>query len=244
MDQLLPLAVIVLVANSIEAMAGFGATIVAVTVGSLILPVERLVVLLVPLNLILSAWIVIRHWRSIQRRELLQQILPFSALGLPLGLGLFALVPGSWLKTAFGGFVVALASFDLVVTRRGVNLQPLGVWVGRAWLFAGGIVQGLYGSGGPMVVYYALRSITDKTEFRSTVSALWLILNAIVATAHWLAGVANLESYLTALQLLPAVLVGIALGEWLHKIVPQVVFRTVVMVLLLVAGLAILVASG
>ena len=237
------LAVIVLTANTVEAMAGFGATVIAVTLGSQFMPIEQLVPMLVPVNLFLSAWIVARHRGHIDRRELGRYILPFAGLGLPVGFAVFALTPGRILEVLFGVFVVcfALREIALYLKSNGKTPARLPTWQGALWLFGGGIAQGLYASGGPMVVYYASRAIADKSAFRATLSTLWLILGTVLAVAHYLTGKADLGTYKASAWLLLPLVGGIVLGELLHDRIPQEKFRFVVMILLSIAGAGLLV---
>ena len=50
------------------------------------------------------------------------------------------------------------------------------------FLALGGIAHGLFGTGGPMIVYVARRRLADKLAFRSTLAVLWLALNAALLT--------------------------------------------------------------
>ena len=64
------LAVLVLVSFFVEAAAGFGSMVVALTVGALFSPVDELLGLLVPVNLVLSTYLVARNrahvdWRAV-----------------------------------------------------------------------------------------------------------------------------------------------------------------------------------
>ena len=55
------LSVIVLIANTVEAISGFGSTIISITLGSNFYPINTLLPVLVPLNLLLSFYIVFKY---------------------------------------------------------------------------------------------------------------------------------------------------------------------------------------
>lgn len=242
MDSILPLLVIVFFANLIEALAGFGATVLALTFGAQFFAIEDLIPILVPLNLILSLTIVIRYWEDLDRRELLTRILPLTAIGLPVGLLIYQLAPGQTLKIAFGAVVVVLGAFELLVMmlKKDVETKKLPLWQSGLFLVSGGIMQGLYASGGPFVVYYASRAIPDKRKFRTTLSVLWFILNFFVTGT--LIATDKLTSYTLKFSaaLFPCVIAGMIVGMLVHERVSERAFRAGVYALLVGAGASLL----
>jgi uncharacterized membrane protein YfcA len=47
-------------------------------------------------------------------------------------------------------------------------------------LVVGGMVHGAFASGGPLVVLYASKTLTDKGSFRATLCLLWTTLNTLL----------------------------------------------------------------
>jgi len=240
----LVLAAIVCLAFVIEAALGFGATVVAVTLGAFVAPIDVVLPAFVPLNLLLSGYLVGRYARHVERRLLLRRILPLMALGLPAGMWLFHGGSETLLRTGFGGFVVALSAGELLAGRLGAPARrPLAPAWQAALLVLGGVVHGAWATGGPLAVYVAGREVHDKRAFRATLSALWLVLNAVVVGGYAVAGDLNGGSLrLSAILLVPLAL-GILAGEWVHGRVDGARFRTLVFAMLLVAG-AVLAARG
>jgi len=234
----LVLVAVVALATTVEAVTGFGATILALTLGAQVVPLPVLLPALVPLNIALSAYLVLRHHDAVDRRELGRRILPLAALGLPLGFGLFVLAPGPWLLVSYGAFVVILALLRLVgALRPGEGPPPRR---SPLWLVAGGVMQGLLASGGPLVVLYTAGALPEKRRFRSTMSALWLVLNLALASAHLAHGTLDGPSLRLTLALVPALVVGALIGEWLHARVSDRSFRIGVYALLGIAGAALI----
>lgn len=235
------LAAIVLLAFGVEAAMGFGCNVLALTLGVHLYPLEQLLPVLVGLNLVVSLYIVVRHRAAIAWPVLLRRVLPPMLLGMPLGMLLFRLGSSAALERGFGLFVAALAGIELLAARAPVALPARS---GALVLLAGGLMHGLYASGGPMAVYYASRQLPDKGHFRSTLSVLWLLLNAVLIGSYLFGGkLGQGTAELIALNL-PALCAGIWCGEWLHGRLPQTAFRRIVLVLLLAGGLVLLVAGG
>src|SRR6186997_74289 len=129
MDSLSPIMLIVFVSNLVESVAGFGSTILALILGAQFFPIEELIPILVPLNVLLSAYLVLRYRHDIHWKLLGTRILPFTLIGMPIGIWIFRLAPGPSLKLAFGIIVVILGLFEVI---RGLRVQttvpkPLGL---------------------------------------------------------------------------------------------------------------------
>ncbi|MFA6034421.1 MAG: sulfite exporter TauE/SafE family protein [Myxococcota bacterium] len=240
--QLAILAVVIVAAQTVETITGFGATVIALALGAQIFPVETLVMALVLIGLPQSLWIVARGWRHLDRRTLLLKILPLCGAGLAAGRLLEGRLDGAQLKLALGIFVIAVSSVELArLVRNSGRTAPMPRMAGGAVLLGGGFVHGIFATGGPLIVYYASRAIPDKAAFRVTLSVLWLILNVTLCVT-WLAGPGiKPESLLIAAWMIAPLAAGIVLGELLHGRINDLVFRKVVQALLLIIGVLLVV---
>lgn len=242
METLFPLMAIVFFANLTEACAGFGSTILAIIFGAQFLSIEDLIPILVPLNLVLSLIIVLRYRGEIDRPTLVSRILPLTGIGMPIGIMIFQSAPSNTLKIAFGVIVVILGLFELtkdaLAKKRTASEQNrrLPFWQSALFLLGGGVMQGLYASGGPFVVYYASREIPDKRKFRTTLALLWLILNFVLIASLIFTGKLTRFTLQYSLVLLPAVLLGMVVGMKIHDRVSETTFRRLVYALLVLAG--------
>jgi uncharacterized membrane protein YfcA len=233
---------VVLVSYMVNATTGFGGAMIAVTVGIHLYSIELLVPIMVLLNLAISIYIVIRHHDGIDYGQLLRRMLPLAGLGLPVGIVIFSVAKTTMLNTALGIFVICFSVFELaILLKKGEEAvrEPMSLAQSSFWLFSGGVLHGMYASGGPLVVYYASRNIPEKRAFRSTLSALWLTLNTALLIAFLATGKFTSESAWMTLVLLPVLAIGIAIGEWLHNVLPDKGFRVLVYSVLLVAGISV-----
>ena len=238
---ILGLAAIIICAHIVETVTGFGATVIGLSLAALFMPIGPLVVTLVIIGLTQSIWIVARGYRDIRWDVLLKTVLPFCAPGLAIGAWLASSLESSDLKKVLGVFVVVLASIELVrLIRNASSAKPLPRPVAAAVVFGGGLIHGMFASGGPLMVYYFSRTIHDKQEFRVTLSVLWMLLNAALLVSYAITGRLESGPALTALYLMPALAVGIVVGELLHGRMKERVFRTFVQGVLLFTGIALL----
>ena len=92
-----------------------------------------------------------------------------------------------------------------------------------------------------MLVYAIGREGLSKKAFRSTLSMVWIVLNAILMGRFILGGVYDERVLLRCAVLGPAVPVGILLGEWVHHKVDEKRFKVAVLALLVAAAISLIV---
>lgn len=239
-EKVIILMGIVLLSFTSQALSGFGSIIIAVTLGAHLYPIKELLPVLVPLDVLINGYLVARYRSSIDTGFLLKKVFPPVGAGFAVGVVAFSLLESAVLKGIFGVFVVAISTRELLLIVRTAEQRPISP-AGRAgYLALGGLIQGVFASGGPPVVYAVGRSIHDKTVFRSTLAALWFTVNTVLVAAYAMTGRLTPETLEYSTLLLPTVLLGIVIGELLHRHINERHFRVVIFLVLIVAGLSIL----
>jgi uncharacterized membrane protein YfcA len=232
-------AAVVFLAYCVQTVAGFGSTVVCVTLGALFLPLEDVVAFAVPLSFLQTTYIVLRHHEGIQWRYLLTRVFPAMGVGMAVSFFAFRDVGASWLKIAFGVLVLLLSARELVTLLRSAKARRLPLAVSITAIFGAGVVHGVFGTGGPLLVYAVGREDFDKRQLRSTLTTVWLVFDAILTTRFALAGKYDRESLTSLALLVPALPLGIAIGELLHRKVDERRFRIGVFALLIAAAVAL-----
>jgi uncharacterized membrane protein YfcA len=219
-------ALVALVAFGVEGAIGFGSTVIAVSLGAQLVPIEVLLPSFLPISIAFSLTLL---RGPIQWRTLLVEIAPLVAIGAAVGLVVARYAPSRELLIAFAIFIVALSILELA----NVPLR----WA-APFLVLGGIVHGMFGTGGPMIVYVTRKKIADKTAFRATLAVLWVALNVVLLTS-FTARARYPDPHLLAAMAM-VVIPGRLLGERLHRALDAQRFARVVWVVLLLAGCALL----
>jgi uncharacterized membrane protein YfcA len=233
---MLVLSLIVFLAFLTEAIVGFGAVILTVTLGAHRMGIDPLLARFLPLNLLLSSALLLRAGKLVEGRLLLRFLLPPIGAGLALGLLLARLQGGPWLRGVFGLFVVILSVAELTRLGRTTPATPPHPALDRALLALGGVIHGLFASGGPMVVYVLSRRIPGRGALRATLAALWILLNALLLTSFLARDQISAATLKDSVLLLPSLGLGLLLGERFHHLLPDLLFRRLVYVVLLLAG--------
>ncbi len=222
---------IALAAYFVRGVAGFGSALVASPLLALFFPLTLVVPLVVVLDnggSILQAW---RHRRFIAWRDLLP-LLPFAAVGVTVALSLHERLEHDGLKLALGLFVIGFAIYQLLplpqtrISRR---------WAAPAGL-AGGLIGGLFGTGGPFyVMYYRLRQL-DKTSLLASLAMLFVLDGGLRIAGFTLAGYYTSEHLLLLALMAPAAWLGLRLGGRVHLGLSREQFTRVLSLLLLASG--------
>lgn len=240
--QLALLCAIVACAYLVEGLAGFGSAVLTLTLGAQLVPLGELRLVMLAVGLPFSLVVVLRDRAFLDRPLLLRVILPAMGLGVLAGALLAGVLEEPWLRRRFGALVVAFALRELRLLARsaspGAPPTAPGLFT-KAWLLAGGVVHGIYGTGGPLVVTALGRAGLNRTVLRATLQSIWLVFgSALVGYAlyqrQWTAGTSR-----GVLLVLPMVPLGGWAGHRLHHAMPERTFRAAVNGVLLFAGAAL-----
>ena len=228
-------ALVLLLAYVVRGLAGFGSGLIAVPLLSMVAPVTTVVPVATSLDYIGSAGQSARSTGHVAWREQLL-LIPFSLIGVVIGILFLRRAPTGALSRALGAFVVIYAIYQLL------PLPPLP----RSRLAAivcgmlAGVVGTLFGTGGPFyAIYFNLRGL-DKSEFRATFSANFLIDGGMRLAAYAFAGLLGRDTGWWIAAGLPFMIVGFLVGSRLHVGISQRGFVRLVSVLLLASGTTLL----
>lgn len=237
----LPLFAVAALAFMVEAIVGFGATVVVVSLGSLFLPLDVLLPTFVPVNLALSAWHTWYHRAEVEWGLLRASLLPPLVVGTLIGMFALAGLPSRGLLVAFGLLVITLSTRELWRSLRGEHGagQPLAPLISTGVLLAGGLIHGVFGTGGPLIVFTLARTVHDKGAFRATLAVIWTLLNSILFGRYLFAGSINAETLSGSALLIGALFGGVFIGERIHDRADPLVFRRGLFAMLFVVGLAL-----
>jgi uncharacterized protein len=160
-----------------------------------------------------------------------------SVPGLVLGVMLLRRADDTTLRWMVGCATITYAVWALLLRRTEIRLGPR--WV---WLF--GFLSGLFGgaatTGGPPAVIYASLRGWAPAVARATLQAFYLFLCFAVVVGHIASGLWTEHPPLLVLYGAPAIVVGVLIGERLHRRLDPARFWIALHVLLLFLGLALL----
>ena len=244
MMSLLLSGLVVFITHTLEAVTGFGCAVLAMPFVTALLGIRVGVMVITVLAWILALYFAVVKFRDIDWKQYLI-ITAFMLLGLPIGMYLFRMIDSTSLKMVLAIFILAVSAYQLY--RLGTNKEtkaPLKTKAALPYyllLIGGGIIHGIFSSGGPLVVLYASRQLQDKGKFRATLCLLWTTLNTIIIATYLIEGSYTAPIAKTTVLLVPFVLAGIVAGEKIHDKVNERTFSLIVFGMLFLTAIFMLI---
>ena len=239
---------VIFFATFLQGITGFGGSALAMPFGLMLVGYGVAKPALSVVGLLGGLFIVVTSFRYIDWKEL-------GKILLLMGVGMAASVvlagAASAHETALG---VVLGVFVLFLAVRGIALlflpkktaapgqKPgvlLHIWH-AALLILSGAAQGLFVSGGPLLVGYLTDRMDDRRAFRVTLSSVWVITNAVTIVSDVIRGVWSWQLAGRIWPVAPVLLVSMTLGSLLSAKLPQKAFLLVTYGLLVVSGVLLL----
>jgi uncharacterized membrane protein YfcA len=231
---------IVFGAALIQSLSGFGFAVIIMPLISLMVGLQVAAPMVALTALTVYSINVARYRRAIDYKELLRLGVA-AVLGVPLGIWVLTSMDESVVMRILGLMLVTYAIFALV--------RPTTKWVlSRHWAYPAGLLAGcLTGAynvpGPPVIVYGSLRQ-WPRDEFRALLQAIFFIGGVLVVGSHLVAQRVTADVLRLYLFALPALGLGILVGSRVDRYVDRDRFRTIVTVMVLVLGLALLFGIG
>jgi hypothetical protein len=230
---------IVLVAFVAKGATGFGESLIIVPVFLLLLEFKTAL----PVALVTTAgadvYLLWHHHRDVHRKGL-AVLVTAAVLGVVAGTLLLTRLDSGVLQQAFALFVLAFAVKLLVVApaRRAVREPRPGLATLSGG--AGGLLDAVFGTGGPPLIMYLSWLGLPKSAFRATFVVLAFSLHTTRLVSYGAAGLLGRDVLLTGLALLPAMIGGALLGRRLHHRLDERLFQRLAAIVLLVIGVRLL----
>lgn len=228
---------ILFLAYFVRGISGFGSGLIAVPLLALLFPLQFVVPLVLLTDFTASVALGGRNRKLIAWGEL-KPLAPGGIVGVSLGAALLLSMPREPMLTALGLFVLVFALRSLL------NLhgdKPISRWWALPASLTGGAVGAMFGTGGPPYVIYLSHRIRDKSVFRASTSALFMLEGCLRGMIFLGTGLLLQSGMLTAyLGALPIMALGLWLGSHVHVGVSNAQMLRIIGFLLLLSSLSLL----
>jgi hypothetical protein len=161
--------------------------------------------------------------------------------GIPLGTAFLKLGETGVILVLLGIFLILAGLAFFLVPRKGGAKWP--VWAAPPVGAISGFLSGVFGTGGPPLVFYYRLQGLDKSSFRANLMAVFLVITVIRLPCYLAWDLVTLPRLYSALAMLPAVALGAFLGYRLHLGISELIFRRMVGVALMILGILLLIGD-
>jgi uncharacterized membrane protein YfcA len=231
---------IAFLAASCQSLTGFGFALVMVPLLSLFWDVKLAVVTTTLLGtaalmpLVVEAWEHVRIWKVIP-------LVVGSMVGVPFGLLILDRIDPEALKIFVAAVVIGASLILYFAPRMRIGgsgpASPVAVGV------LSGILRASTSMGGPPVVLYTLSREREADEFRGTLLAFFVPSSLMTVLGLGIVGRLTPKVAGTAAAALPAMTLGLVAGIWLRTRVNEELFRTLVLVVLVLSSIGVIISA-
>jgi uncharacterized protein len=224
-------------AAAIRGLTGFGMAIILVPLLGLVIRPDQAVVLAILLQFLIGP-VGIRTIIADSDRSSSLMIAGFAVLATPFGLWLLAHTAPDLARLLIS--LIAIGAFILVIMPKGQGLAP-GRAVTAATGLAAGVLTGFAAMPGPPVVPYYLRGAFTPVTARASMMLIFFATATTGTIASTLLGLTTVPLMLIAVALFVPMFIGNHLGQMAFGRVSPTLWRSMVALLLGVAGVAALI---
>ncbi|HEY3097385.1 MAG TPA: sulfite exporter TauE/SafE family protein [Methylomirabilota bacterium] len=239
-DALIFASIVVFLGYVVFGVTGFGASPITVPLLAHVLPLTFVLSLAAMLDLASGLALGIHTRRQANREELLV-LIPFTLLGLVLGVTLLVNLPRAVTLRALGVFVCVYAVYATM--RRDTRHRLARAWAAPAGV-AGGALGALFGTGGPPYVMYLTGRVADPASQRATISQMVILNVGLRVIAFALAGLLfTRELWGSVAVLLPVAWAAVWVGNTLQAKLPSTMLARIIAAALCVTGVSLIVRT-
>jgi uncharacterized protein len=231
---------ILLVAALVQALTGFGAALVAMSVLPSLLSIRVAAPLMALIAITMEIVLLIRYRAAINMKAVWRMSL-LSTIGIPIGIWLVRAVDERIVLTVLGMVLVSYSLYALRSLRLPELKHPSWAFL---FGFLAGILSGAYNVAGPMAVIYGNCRRWPPDEFKSNLQAFFSINGFLVLLSHGLSGNLQPVVWRYYLAALPAIALGLFFGLKLDRRIDPRAFRKIVQIFLILMGLRLILAHN
>jgi uncharacterized membrane protein YfcA len=237
-SQFILACLVVFVAQTIYVLFGFGLGLIGVgLLAMFIQPVTNVVVLLLFIAIPAEIYVLCKSWKNISWRGIIAII-----CGVAGGTVVGTMV----LKYGDPHFILTILAFFLIVSGIIFLLMDSDIvihlpsWCTPLIGILSGLLSGMFGTGGPPLIFYYQLSGMKKHIFRGQLMTLFFLMALVRFTTYSFSGLITTTRFISAIYIIPAILLGIWLGNSIHIQISEKGFRKMVSIALIIIGIILL----
>lgn len=227
---------VVLGAAVVRGLTGFGFAILAVPLMGLVIPPTQAVLLAIVLQMLIGPFGVSKAMGHIDAR-LVAGVAVGAMVGTPFGLLILSSTPPDVARLLIAAIAVGCFGIFLIKRAPTPNRAPSHV---AATGLAAGVLNGFAAMPGPPVILYFVRSGVPPMAARGSMILVFFAAATAGTITAWLRGLLDAHLGLLALSVFPLMLVGNHVGSKFFGVIPERVWRSAVIILLIVSALGAL----
>lgn len=235
--DLAALSVIFFCAYFIQGITGFGAALFSLPFSLLLITKGEFVPATLFFTLVQSITIVIKDHKHINKKQLMIVLGIATIAGIPFGTFISSNFDIKLVKYILAILILTNSSIALYNTYRKSNINKSFRWYHYFLPLLSGGLQSSFGIGGPPLMTYFTKVISDKIQLRVTACSYWVFLNSIILITYYFQKGFSINNFEIIMYLFPAVLLGAYSGNHIIKQINEIKFKRFVHMILMFSAL-------
>lgn len=232
-------SIVTVVAGTAQSSIGFGMSMIMAPCLMLVLDPVSVVPTILLVDVINCVLVTLRY-RGHVRPRMVVPLAIGGILGFAAGIQVLTRVDPDTMRMLVGVLVLVFTAVLWSGWRKPFRES---LWVTLPVGMASGLAGGATSMSGPPVVLFMANQGHHQDLFRANLIAYFSLIEIYGIANFWWAGALTREVVVHAALLMPAMLLGTAVGFLLGPRIPEKVFRNIIFCLLLVIGIALVVNS-
>jgi len=214
-----------------ESMFGFGGLLISFAILSFFIDIKEIIPVAVYVGTLASCFVLVTDRKSIDWLLLLKTVFPLAFLGTVTGVVLFSYLSNEILLKIFALFLIVIAAKSLILGK--LSFMK---YLKYPLLYAGGIMHGIYGVGGPFTLLAVKQEFKNKSYLRSTMAVYFILFNLVRIIQFRVTEQFAVKDFFVMWWLILPIFVAVFLGYRIHVKISEEIFRKIINILLLMAG--------
>lgn len=216
----------------IRQITGFGHALLAIPLVTLVAGIRVASPLVTLAGVVIGVVATLTSWQHVDRPAL-WRLVTASVLGIPLGIWLFQFAPEMLITRVLGTLLIGYSGYSLLTPTLPTVQPGLSTWL---FGFVAGVLGGAYNTSGPSIVIYGSLTRWPPQRFRATLQPYFLLTSLVSASGQWAAGLWTPAVLTLFVWALPAVALGLCIGERINVQLSPRLFQRIIYSFLILTG--------
>ncbi len=232
---------VVFLSNIIQCVTGFAGTVLAMPFSIMLVGYRVAKPILNVLGIAASVGVVATNHKSLNKREFIK-IVSIMLSGILVGVFISEhfMQYSEILYFILGITVITISIINMIkfFSKNHDKEPPEAVSI--ILLILSGLIHGVFDCGGPLLVAYASAKIKDSDELRSTLSAVWIILNTVILFSDIHEGYFVSQTLRLTLLCIAVLVFAVIIGNIVSKKLSRNAFLILTYILMLISGVSLI----
>lgn len=218
----------------VESIVGFGGGLIAYAILGFFIDLKIMILAGLYIGTLSSAYIAYTDFKSFDKK-IFKSLIPLCLAGTIFGVFIFSKLSSQTLSLIFGILLILLAVKNIFFDK--FTFPKI---FKHKLLFIGGMSQGAFGTGGPFVANALKEDFKNKSTFRTTLAVFFVVFNLVRFVQLYLQGEIKPEFFAEIWWVVIPVFLAIQLGYRVHLKISEDVFKKLIGLMTILAGVKFL----